>query len=307
MGLPPRMQTIVLINAAAGTVVSSGGSLDRASLDAAFHGAGLHPEIHYVKPEEFSRRVGEAVARRPDCLVIGGGDGTLNSAVSLMVEPGITLGILPFGTLNHFAGDLKIPDALEEAVAVIAHGFSRAIDLGEVNGRIFLNNFSIGAYPEAVRQREHLRSRHGQAKWTAMTVASWNVLKRLRRFRAEVEIDGRTERVRSPFILVSNNHYAGHVFSRRLREKLDAGELWVYWTRAYRLLAVCHLGLRALFGQLESAEAFSSQRAGTLGIKLPGQSVEGAMDGELAQFELPLRLRSRPGALRVMVPPEPAA
>ncbi|HEU5081487.1 MAG TPA: diacylglycerol kinase family protein [Opitutaceae bacterium] len=300
------MKTIVIINSAAGTVVKSDGKLDADRLRALFRETGLNPEIHYVPPEAISARLKEAVSQAPECLVVGGGDGTINSAARLLAGTRMTLGLLPFGTLNHFATDLNISPELEKAVATIAHGQVKEIDVGEVNGQIFLNNFSIGAYPAAVRERERLRQTHGHGKWRAMTLASFNVLRRLRRFRAQLEIDGQTMRTRTPFILVSNNHYAGHVFSRRLRERIDAGELWLYSTRAYHVLTLAQLGFRALLGKLETAQAFESRAARHISITLRMPRLQGAIDGELRDFESPLHLQSRPRALRVLVPADAA-
>ena len=88
------------------------------------------------------------------------------------------LGVLPLGTLNHFAKDLGIPEKLEDAVALITAGHTRRVDLGEVNGEIFINNSSLGIYPYLVSDRERQTSATGRTKWVAASLAFLRVLRR---------------------------------------------------------------------------------------------------------------------------------
>src|SRR5215218_7585967 len=82
-----------------------------------------------------------------EAVVAGGGDGTVGSVAGALAGHGMPLGVLPLGTLNHFAYDLGIPFTLDGAIAVIAAGHVASIDVGEVNGHVFVNNSSIGLYP----------------------------------------------------------------------------------------------------------------------------------------------------------------
>ena len=110
-------------------------------------------------------------------VVAAGGDGTMNAVASALIGTETAMGVLPLGTLNHFAKDLKIPLELEGAVATIVTGRIVPIDVGEVNGHIFLNNSSIGIYPWIVRERE-TEQRKGYRKWVAFARASISALKR---------------------------------------------------------------------------------------------------------------------------------
>ena len=83
-----------------------------------------------------------------DAVVVGGGDGSIRTVASVLAETSVPLGVLPLGTLNHFVKDLGIPLPLEEAAATIAAGHLRVVDLAEVNGRVFVNNVSLGLYAE---------------------------------------------------------------------------------------------------------------------------------------------------------------
>ena len=92
-------------------------------------------------------------------LVAAGGDGTVNTLAGVAVDAGVPLGVLPQGTLNHFAKDLGIPTDLDDALEVVLAGHTRRVDVGEVSGRIFVNNSSLGVYPRIVRLRERYGAR----------------------------------------------------------------------------------------------------------------------------------------------------
>ena len=94
------------------------------------------------------------------------------AAASALVGTGTRLGLLPLGTLNHFARDLAIPTDLDEAAKLIASGVERRVDVAEMNGRIFINNSAIGLYPLMVIDRDVQRKRFGRSKRLAMIVAS---------------------------------------------------------------------------------------------------------------------------------------
>ena len=112
-----------------------------------------------------------------DAIVAGGGDGTISSVAAIVVNSHKALGVLPFGTMNHFAKDLQIPLELEGAVATIVAAHETRVDLGEVNGHIFINNSSLGLYPSIVREREK-RQQLGWGKWPAYVWAAVAVLRR---------------------------------------------------------------------------------------------------------------------------------
>src|SRR5919107_358211 len=118
-----------------------------------------------------------AVERGTSGLIAAGGDGTVNTLANVAIEADVPLGVLPQGTLNHFAKDLGMPTDLDGALAVVLAGHTRRVDVGEVCGRIFVNNSSLGVYPRIVRLRERFGGR-GPAKWLA---AAWATLAVLRR------------------------------------------------------------------------------------------------------------------------------
>jgi diacylglycerol kinase family enzyme len=108
-----------------------------------------------------------AVREGANPVVAAGGDGTLNAVTSVLVDGDRTLGVLPIGTLNHLAKDLRIPLDLDGAVQTLLEGVVANVDVAEVNGQIFLNNSGLGLYPKIVRHREKLQDQLGHGKWPA--------------------------------------------------------------------------------------------------------------------------------------------
>src|SRR5215218_6712881 len=167
-------------------------------------------------------------ARGPyEVIVAGGGDGTVNSVAAAVVDSDKILGVLPLGTLNHFARDLKIPFDLQAAAQTIVAGHTTEVDVAEVNNRIFLNNSSLGLYPVIVREREK-HQRLGYRKWPAFI---WATIQAFRRFPfLDVRLHVKDELVArtTPFVFIGNNQYAMESFNIGLRDRLDRGVLSVY-------------------------------------------------------------------------------
>jgi diacylglycerol kinase family enzyme len=171
-----------------------------------------------------------------------------------------------------------------------------------VNGHIFVNNCSIGAYADAVRQREALREKRNHGKWRAMTLASLRVFLRLKRLRFRVSLDQHELALRSPFLLVANNRYDGNILSQSLRERLDEGRLWIYVTRAHRHFTILRMIWQAARRELAAANALESHATTEAIVHLQTPTITAAADGEILKLKTPLHFRIRPGALRVLVP-----
>jgi len=164
----------VLINPRSG---GGFGDQDAKRLDELFRSAGAEPSIRLARShEELVDAAKQLVGERAPLLVAGGGDGTMNAVASVLAGSDTALGVLPLGTLNHFARDLRLPLALDAAVETVVQGRRKSIDVGEVNHRVFVNNSSLGLYPAMVHQREKLRRRLGGGKWHAMLRAMLIVL-----------------------------------------------------------------------------------------------------------------------------------
>jgi len=240
-------------------------------------------------------------------LVAAGGDGTVNTLAGVAIDAGVPLGVLPQGTLNHFAKDLGIPTDLDDALGVVLAGHTRRVDVGEVSGRIFVNNSSLGVYPRIVRLRERYGAR-GPGKWLAALWATLAVLRRHPFAAVRLVANGEPLLRRTPFVFVGNNEYRMEGLRAGTRETLDRGVLAIYVMNASGRRSLVWLGLQILLGrtgQLQELDTFLLDEAT---IELKRSAVGVALDGEVAELRPPLVYRSRPGALQVFVPPaeEPA-
>lgn len=252
--------------------------------------------------EDVMQRAREAARAHSPLVVAGGGDGTMNAIASVLAGTETALGVLPLGTLNHFARDLGVSLTLDEALKAIAAGKARTIDVGEVNGQVFVNNSSIGLYPAIVRHREKQQRRLGRSKWHAMLWAMHAVLRSHPFLDLTLELDGKVHRPRTPFVFIGNNVYSMEGFYVGLRERLDAGVLSVYLAHRAHRLRLFRLALRALFGRLHQANDFEAATTRELRIDSRHTRLLVATDGEVNALELPLEYRIRPGALKVIAP-----
>lgn len=236
-----------------------------------------------------------------DTIVAGGGDGTISSVASTVIGSDKSLGVLPFGTMNHFAKDLHIPLDLEGAVNTIVAGHKTQVDVGEVNGRIFLNNSSLGLYPSIVRERQK-QERLGWGKWPAYVWAALAVLRRYPFLNIRLNVDGHDFRSRTPFVFVGNNEYEMETLNIGRRACLDAGRLSLYTTNRTGRLGLIRLALRALLGGLHQEKDFLALCTQEIWIETKHKRVRVALDGEVQAMEPPLHYRVRPKELRVLVP-----
>ena len=230
------------------------------------------------------------------------GDGTVSTIAAALPDSHVPLGVLPLGTLNHFAKDLGLPADLEQAVAVIAAGRRMRVDLGEVNGRVFINNSSIGIYPDIVVEREALRAR-GYRKWIAFAIATGRVLHRFPGVVVRVRNDRSTETFRTPFLFVGNNEYQVEGISVGRRARLDQGSLHAYVAPRLRARDLPKLGASALLGRATRNPSLRAFATDELEVSTPGRRMlRVALDGEVTHMVTPLRYRVRHAALEVMVP-----
>jgi diacylglycerol kinase family enzyme len=260
-----------------------------------------HVRLERVRePGDIPARARRA-ASRGDTVVAAGGDGTVSSVAAVAVETGATLGVLPMGTLNHFARDLGLPTDLAGAVQTIVDGHVHRIDVGEVNGRIFLNNSSVGLYPRMVWEREGAQ-RRGRRKWTAFTIAMLRTWRNYRTVSARIEIDATPALVRTPFIFIGNNEYVAEGFRLGGRVALDRGRLSIFVVPEYGRFEILTVPLRALTRRLHDTQPFTRYIARSVTLDVGHHRVSVACDGEVSIMRAPLAYRIRPGALRVIAP-----
>lgn len=247
---------------------------------------------------EFARAASQSDA---DVIVAGGGDGTISAVASEITGTNKVLGVLPFGTLNHFAKDLQIPIELEGAVQTIIAGHTIEVDVGEVNGRIFLNNSSLGLYPSIVREREK-KQRLGYGKWPAFVWAAVSVIRRYPFLEIRLTVEGEALNLKTPFVFIGNNEYVMDSFNIGGRTRLDTGKLSLYLTRRTGRLGLIVMALRALLGGLRPEKDFVVLRTEEFWLATRHLRLRVAFDGEVTVMEPPLHYRIHPRELRVLAP-----
>jgi diacylglycerol kinase family enzyme len=281
----------------------SGDCEDKARrLEKIFADAGREARIAIARGgDRLQHEAERAVQDGCELLVAGGGDGTINTVASVVVARDIPLGVLPMGTLNHFAKDLGIPLELDDAARVVLDGVECRVDVGEVNGRLFLNNSSLGVYPAIVRMRERYRA-GGLGKWIAALWAGLAVLRRNPFMAVRLIVEDQTVVRRTPFVLVGNNEYRMVGLHAGSRDSLVGKRLAVYILNAERRIGLVRLAWQVLvkgIGQVRELDLITGPEAM---VETRRPRIQVALDGEVLTLQSPLKFRLKPGALRVHVP-----
>ena len=293
------MKIRLIVNRGGGS--SEEGGAER--LRALFRARSIDPDVVEVAPEDLETICREAAeSENCDVVVVAGGDGTIGTAAAALADSGRALGIVPFGTLNHFARDAGIPLDAEQAVETIYAGHRRQVDLAEVNGRIFVNNSAVGLYPDMVRFRDEAQARTGRSKRLAMLSASVRALRSFRRRRLWISAEGLEAPVRTPLLFVGNNRYQVNLLALGRREAIDRGELCLYAVRARGRAHLFWAGVRGIFGKLDQQRDFITAYVTEAEISSNRAALVLSLDGETTTLPTPLCYRIRPGALTLIVP-----
>ena len=257
---------------------------------------------------EVSLDLAAAVTRLVDAgvtvIAAAGGDGTVNAVASAIIGHDVTFGVLPLGTLNHFARDLSIPVDVDDAAGVIIAGHTTTVDVGEVNGRIFLNNSSVGLYPRIVKLREQHDAR-GARKWA---IAAWATMRAIRNtvpLRVQLLVDGKEVTRSTPLIFIGNNEYRMQGADAASRDSLQDGRLALYLVKTNGQWNLLRLVYRILAGTARESGELAMVTTATAVIDTANGSqtqLDVALDGEVTTMTMPLRYAIRPRALRVLVP-----
>jgi diacylglycerol kinase family enzyme len=289
----------ILLNPASGTAHQA---RLRDEIEERCRAAGIDARIRELPDRpDISLLARQALDEQPEAIVAGGGDGTVSAIAAAVAGTPTPLGVLPLGTLNHFAKDAGIPLDLQKAVETVAARHTRRVDVGRVNDHIFINNASIGVYPSLVESRERFR-RQGLSKWAALALATAQVLRREGEVTIRLETKSTRTVARTPFVFVGNNEYLAEGPRLGNRTRLDAGTLHAYFAPPVRTRELPMLFARALFRVARRERALESRAATELWIDTPAATIDVACDGELLTLAAPLHYRSWPGALTLLVP-----
>ncbi len=265
---------------------------------AAMDGLDFPVDAHAVEdPDDLEATVERALAKKPDLVILGGGDGTVSGLVDLLVGKGVTLAVLPLGTANSFARTLGLPIDVEGAIEVIRTGVPKRIDLGMIDDDYFANCAAMGISPQIAETVPHglkkVLGRIGYLGW-----AAWQFV-RFKPFMLTIDDGVETHRLRVVEVRISNGPYHGgtwlvdeaSVQSGRIVVQAVTGR---YKRTLVKNWAASFLGLKA---RHQDTVSFS----GTA-LKVDTRpSLPISIDGEVLAHT-PITARVAAGAIEVMAP-----
>jgi diacylglycerol kinase family enzyme len=292
---------VIILNTDARNVARNPGDT-RSKVAARFGMVGAHPQIIVAEGKNVGAIARQVVAGNEQTIVAGGGDGTVGTVAAEVAGTGITLGVLPLGTLNHFGRDLGIPLHLEDAVRTVIEHHEVEVDVAEVNGRVFVNNSGLGIYPQIVALREAQQQWLRRGKFRALVSATAHVIRRVQFLDLRITGHGKELVRNTSFILVGNNEYEMTGFRIGRRSSLNAGMLSIYLTHRTGWLGLLQLAADALFRRLKRSRNFETYSVEEAFIEARRSPLLVATDGEITWMQSPLHYRVRPNALSVIVP-----
>ena len=233
-----------------------------------------------------------------ELVIVAGGDGTLNSAVDGLIETRLPVGVLPLGTANDFARTLDLPTDLAEACRVIAEGHTRQIDVGQVNGKHFLNVASIGWSVEITQRL----TKEVKRVWGvfAYLIAAIQALFHSRLFPAEIRTETETFRVRTLQIAIGNGRHYGGGLTVAENAEIDDRRLDLYSLELTHLWQIFTILWRLKTGSLETSKYARTLRGKSFQI-ITRRPYRINTDGELTT-RTPASFKIVPAALTVFVP-----
>lgn len=233
-------------------------------------------------------------------IVACGGDGTVNTCAKYAAKHKVALGVLPAGTLNHFAKDAGLPQDLESAAKAIVQGKTIRVDCASVNDNVFVNNASIGAYPSIVTHREALESKIG--KWPAAGVATIRSLVSKPTRQLSIAVPSGSFKYQTSMLFVGNNSYEFHKLGFNNRSTLNAGKLFLYVIHDNNRLAITTSALLAFFGKKRQQRDLLLNTKGPIIVNAKAGKLRVAVDGEVLSLQSPINFMIHPGLLSLRVP-----
>jgi YegS/Rv2252/BmrU family lipid kinase len=232
-----------------------GGRADISDIIDLLRASGMIVEVHTCAAEQTAA---DAIRARAadglDCVILGGGDGTLNAAAAAICETGLPLGILPMGTANDLARTLGIAPHPLAAARIIAEGHAKSIDLGEVNGHLYFNVASLGFSADLARDL----GAEAKKKWGKLgyALAAFRLLSSAKPFSVWLDHDGTVEHFKTLQVSVGNGRFYGGGMTVAALAQPDDGALDVYslevahWWRLLALLPWLRRGTQGRWGRV---------------------------------------------------------
>ncbi len=233
-------------------------------------------------------------------FIAAGGDGTISNCIQPLINSEAMLGVVPLGTFNHFARDLGLPLDWRVALDIALSGATRQVDTARVNERFFINNVSIGLYPELVARREE-RGRD-TPRWKARIYAAIATLRKYPHVTLAIETDYMHEVIRTHVFVVSNNSYdLSRLGIEAPRTTLEEGRLSVYWLPHVSRIKLARFLASYLAGRVTKTPGFRSFRTVRVRVQSSRKQMQIGVDGEVLTMKPPLLITAVPKSLLVKV------
>lgn len=248
-----------------------------------------------------------AVRDGAEIVAVLGGDGTQTAVAGVLAGTGTAMAVLPAGTFNYFAREYGIGETWEQGLETLLDGRLETVSVGEVNGRVFLNNASFGAYPEILERRENHYKRWGRTRIGAY----WAVLAALKDLRRpmhlEVVAGGETRSYDTALAFVAKNALQLETLGLEGAEAVRSGHFALFIARAHKPLALIGAAFRLALGRMAQGRDFDMVISDEIAIApRSGRPLHArrliAYDGEKARMRGPFRLKVRPDSLTLVVP-----
>lgn len=290
---------IVIVNCGAGRHRAE----TQGQIEDFFHSRGIVARLLVARDGgEIARLAEEAARSDAEVVVAAGGDGTIDGIAAALAGTPKILGVVPLGTFNLFAKRFNLPLDLDAALRVAISGRIAEINVGEVNGRVFLSRSSIGLYPLALQERERMYRRFGRSRLIALLSGAVALLRWGKVMTIRLRTETGEHLLRSRFVFVCNNPEELHYFNLPGLECIEDEKFAVYVPNPLTPAGILGLGFRMLARQAQEHRDFAKFCSGDLLLEIEPSRVPVSFDGEVRIMQSPLHYRLRPGALRLRVP-----
>jgi len=290
-------KVLVVLNDRAGALLDRDPAEIRREVETALRAGGRSIEVVLERGRGMVHAIEHGAAGGFDTLIVGGGDGSVSCATDRLAGKQVTLGVLPLGTLNLLARDLRVPTELPKALAALSAARPRAIDLASLNGRRFHSISGLGFFSQMARAREEARNLPGRV--LRLSAAALQAFFRTGYFTLEFDIDGEARRMEAYAALVTCNRFGGDDWRR---DTLDGGILEIHIAEEEGALGRLKAGADLLAGAWRNNKGIHSFTAQRVRIGSARRRAWTATDGELRREQMPLNFSIEPRALTVLSP-----
>ncbi len=306
--MPSSPASLPLADRALALVYNSGSGRKDAGAKEQVIRARLAPRVKSFTSYEVSRdRDPQAAARQAlrdgaDLVVALGGDGTQSAVAGVLAGSDAVMGVLPGGTFNYFAREAGVGDTVEAALDTLETGTVRRIDVGEVNGRIFLNNANFGVYPRILERREAIYQRWGRSR----LMAYWSVLVTLWDSRDPMHLiltaDGETREFHTALAFAARSAYQLENLGLDGAEAVRRGKIALFLAKGHRPAELLSAAFRLAVGSSVRGQDFDLMVADEITIETRQHRRTIAFDGEKERLTSPFHLKVHREALAIIVP-----